>query len=324
MKKFNSDKNSKILKIAAVSFAVGFLCSFFAVFHSDIKTSGKALPDAEDIVPVLGAPEADEVSKPDTFLLTEEYGLDPETVSIADGSRNMLKAPMATPTDYQPDALEKGLEATLSDAEAASKTVYLTFDDGPSPNTDAILDILREEDVKATFFVVTNRHKYDPQMKRIVDEGHTIGVHSYSHDYSEIYSSIDSFKDDVTRAHDDILRVTGVDTRFYRFPGGSSNQVSDIAISDCAEFLGSEGYVYYDWNAISGDSEGESDEDALVTNALKYIKSNDGDTVLLLHDLETHDSTVKGLRSLIREIKALGYDIKPVTDDTEPVQHRVF
>ena len=121
------------------------------------------------------------------------------------------------------------------DAETADgkKRVYLTFDDGPSDNTEEILDILKKYDVKATFFVVGNTSEHGQELlKRIVEEGHSIGIHSYSHKYSAIYDSEESFFEDFNKISDYIYDVTGVRTQICRLPGGSSNTVSKISMAE--------------------------------------------------------------------------------------------
>ena len=121
------------------------------------------------------------------------------------------------------------------DAKTADgkKRVYLTFDDGPSDNTEEILDILKKYDVKATFFVVGNTSEHGQELlKRIVEEGHSIGIHSYSHKYSAIYDSEESFFEDFNKISDYIYDVTGVRTQICRLPGGSSNTVSKISMAE--------------------------------------------------------------------------------------------
>lgn len=125
-------------------------------------------------------------------------------------------------TSYASDDDNKAVQGEV-------QKVYLTFDDGPADNTDAILKVLKKYNVKATFFVVGKTDEYSKKMyQRIVDEGHTLGLHSYSHKYSEIYQNLNSYKNDLTKLSDLIYDVTGVRSRYVRFPGGSSNQVSDV------------------------------------------------------------------------------------------------
>lgn len=211
----------------------------------------------------------------------------------------------------------------IEESEYNGKTVYLTFDDGPGENTQDILDILEEKNVKATFFVCYNAdERYWPMYKRIVEGGHTIALHSYSHVYKTVYESLDSFKEDVTLIHDFVYEQTGVDAKIYRFPGGSSNTVSSVDMQELIGWLNEEGYTYYDWNALSGDAVNTvvaSEE--LNENVLSYVRNNYGDSVVLMHDLGTLDNTVDGLSALIDTLKSEGYRLAPLDDGTTPVQH---
>lgn len=240
-------------------------------------------------------------------------------------STSHLSSSEVTPTDASAtDAAEMQAEAEEDDVEYNGKTVYLTFDDGPSIYTDQILDILKEKNVKATFFLVAKDYTYSEEMNRIVNEGHTIAMHSSSHDYSVIYKNLSSFKRDVKSVHDIIYDVTGVDAWAYRFPGGSSNTVSQVPIDDCVKYLDSQGYVYFDWNALNDDATSVYyTPEELNQIVMTYVNNNPGDSMVLLHDLETHESTVKALPDLIDQLKEEGYRIQPITKDTPTFQHYV-
>ena len=200
--------------------------------------------------------------------------------------------------------------------------VYLTFDDGPSESTDAILDILDDYNVKATFFVVgQDTETYGDTYRRIVNDGHTIGMHSFSHNYSKIYQSEDSFVADYNQIHNLIFETTGVDTKLYRFPGGSSNKVSNTSMSVFINYLNAIGVVYYDWNIASGDATSQAfsaDElvDNVMSDVVKYKTS-----VVLLHDAANKKATVEALPRLIESLNEAGAMILPITDDTTIIQH---
>lgn len=206
--------------------------------------------------------------------------------------------------------------------ETKQKIAYLTFDDGPSENTDRILDVLKEKGVKATFFVVGKTgEQARARYHRIVEEGHTLGLHSYSHKYEEIYASLDSFKEDVLKLKEYLYEVTGEDMWLYRFPGGSSNSVVKMDIHECIDFLKEEGIVYFDWNASSEDAvEVNASCSVLNSNILKDALRYDH-PVILMHDLYECCNTAEGLSSLIDRLLAEGYEIKPITKETKPVQH---
>ena len=200
--------------------------------------------------------------------------------------------------------------------------VYLTFDDGPSDNTDRILDVLDDYNVKATFFVVGKEDEVSKEAyKRIVDDGHTIAMHSYSHNYSSIYSSLDAFREDFYRIYDLIYDTTGVQCDLYRFPGGSSNQVSNTDMTEYISFLNNEGIRYLDWNVASGDATSSAyTSDDLVENVMadvvKYKTS-----VVLLHDANNKDATVEALPKLIEQLQGVGAVILPVSKDSEMIRH---
>ena len=231
-----------------------------------------------------------------------------------------------TDTEEAEEPAEEPEVQTPSDSQKENdKVIYLTFDDGPSENTAEILDILDEEDIKATFFVCdTGAWNYDG-MREIVKRGHTIGMHSLSHDYDTVYADIDSFEKDVEGIHNLILEQTGVDTKYYRFPGGSSNQVSAVSMHDCVSYLNSKGYKYYDWNALNMDaSEVDYTPDELIENVLYFVSINEGDSMVLMHDNPTHKNTIQSLKALITELKAMGYTFKAIDDDAPLIQHYSF
>ena len=178
------------------------------------------------------------------------------------------------------------------------KRVYLTFDDGPSANTDKILDILSEYDVKATFFVV-GKENYVAQYKRIVDEGHTLAMHSYSHVYNEIYSSPEAYKQDLNKLRTYLYELTGVECDIVRFPGGSSNTISKVDMHSLIEYLDSEDMVYFDWNVSSGDaSRTHKSAEQIASNVLNNIDKYNN-AVVLMHDAAEKTSTVEALPIII-------------------------
>ena len=203
------------------------------------------------------------------------------------------------------------------------KYAALTFDDGPSPNTTRILDILDQYGVKATFFTICSPgEENEESLKRIVSSGNTLAIHSVSHEYSQVYASIDSFKEDVLGMQQWLYEQTGVTTWFYRFPGGSSNKVANCDISDCINFLNEQGFVYFDWNVSSGDASAKCvDKDTIVQNVLSEIGSRE-EYVVLMHDAGAKTTTVEALPEIIEYLQANDYMILPITANTKPVQHR--
>ena len=202
------------------------------------------------------------------------------------------------------------------------KKVYLTFDDGPTVGTEEILSILKQYDVKATFFVVGKEDAYSKEMyRKIVEEGHTLGMHSYSHQYSAIYQSVDAFAKDIEKLKELLKKATGEDVRLFRFPGGSSNLVSNIGMQEFVKYLNDEGITYFDWNVSSGDATSKSLEpEALVQNVIQDVGIYKN-SVVLMHDAVDKPNTVEALPLLLEELQGMDLDIVPITEDVKPIQH---
>lgn len=217
--------------------------------------------------------------------------------------------------------LEKIQAALYDDPEKPN--VYLTFDDGPSANTDSILDTLAANNVRATFFCIAQKGEANQKRyQRIVSEGHTLGMHSYTHVYRTVYADLESFEKDVTGISDYLYQITGVRPKYYRFPGGSSNTVSKVPMKECIRYLNQSGLTYFDWNAQNDDATGKSyTADQLVEHALRNVKAAGSNVVLLMHDEQTKTATAESLPKLIKQLKNDGYDILPITDKTPLVQH---
>ncbi len=197
------------------------------------------------------------------------------------------------------------------------KTMYLTFDDGPSKeNTEMILDILKERNIKATFFLVgENVRRYPEIAKRIVQEGHTIGIHCDCHDYETLYASVDSYVEDFEKARRTVYEVTGVRTNLFRFPGGSVNaynkKVGDAIIEEMTEG----GYIYYDWNASVEDAVREPDPQQLVKNGVETTLGRKK-VIMLAHDRVY--STGLCLPELLDKLPE--YAMMPLSEEVEPIQ----
>ena len=214
-------------------------------------------------------------------------------------------------------------DSKVPETEEGIRKVYLTFDDGPSSNTDEILDILAEYDVKAAFFVVgKEEEKYQPLYKRIVEEGHTLAMHSYSHKYNEIYQSKESYVEDLTKLQEFLYDTTGVWCRYCRFPGGSSNTVSRVDMHELIAYLEEQDMSYFDWNVSSGDATSAYiSPEAIIRNSTARLQEFQ-EAIILMHDASDKDSTVKALPGLIERIQAMeDTKIVPITDDTEAIHH---
>lgn len=213
-------------------------------------------------------------------------------------------------------------EAGITEEEDVRK-VYLTFDDGPSANTEEILDILKKYNVKATFFVTgMNVPRYDEYYKRIVDEGHSLGIHTYSHEYNNIYASLESFQKDFNKIRDQVYQCTGEEVRLYRFPGGSGNgYVSEKNREKIMAWLEEEGIRYFDWNVSSGDAEKKNiTAEEIAQNCIEGVESCNT-AIVLLHDANVKKNTVEALPSIIEGINQLDNAVLlPMDENTVAIQ----
>lgn len=199
--------------------------------------------------------------------------------------------------------------------------VYLTFDCNPGQNTEVILDVLARYNLKATFFVVGNETgEQDAIYQRIVKEGHTLGMNSYSNQYSSIYSSVEDFEEDFTKISDFIYNKTGVESKFYRFPGGSSNRISNVNMAEFVRVLNQKGVVYYDWNVSAGDTAVDYTVDDVISNVTEGIMQYKT-SVVLLHDDDDKEVTAEALEPLICKLKKMHADILPIDENTYVVQY---
>ena len=208
--------------------------------------------------------------------------------------------------------------------QSGEKIVYLTFDDGPSKVTPKILNILDKYDVKATFFVTGFDLKSANYIKIAHDKGHTIGLHTYTHDYSQVYSSVKAYYNDLDKIGQLCKEQLGYVPHYIRFPGGSSNTVSRKYTNGIMSFLSKDvlkkGYQYYDWNSANGDAEGgKQSAQQLYNNAIQYIGGTD--LVMLCHDAGDKEATVQSLPKIIEYYKSKGYTFKAIDDTTFVAHH---
>jgi peptidoglycan/xylan/chitin deacetylase (PgdA/CDA1 family) len=207
----------------------------------------------------------------------------------------------------------KDLNASVKDGNQESKVIYLTFDDGPSIITDKVLDILKENDIKATFFIIGNQiNGFENMVKRIHDDGHSIGLHTYTHKFKRIYSSSDIFIKEMLDCRNEINRLTGNSPNIIRFPGGSRNRLND----DYLNKLHSYNLKIYDWNMVTSDGlNPNTSPNQLFIDA---IKGNEeiSSIILLLHCDYMHINTCKALPKIIKYYKEKGYEFKSISQST--------
>lgn len=199
-------------------------------------------------------------------------------------------------------------------------TIYLTIDDGPSQYTSTVLDVLKAHGWKATFFVVTGSGDLPEWkaelMRRIVDEGHTLGLHSATHDFRQIYASVEAYLADFSAASDRIYGATGVRPWAFRFPGGTKNSYNRETYPDIVAEMDRRGFVHYDWNCSAEDASNQATSESIWRNMNANI-SKERRNVLLMHD--TKRLTVELLDDFLTRMEEEGYVFEPLTPDVKPV-----
>lgn len=203
---------------------------------------------------------------------------------------------------------------------AEGTTVYLTFDDGPNYYTKQILDVLDAYGVKATFFVM-NGGNYNHYMKDIVNRGHQIGLHTYSHNYKSLYATEQTYFEDLGKISAVVKEQTGVDTRLIRFPGGTSNTVSKCSMKNLTVSVTDKGYFYYDWNTTNGDAAGASGSKT-ISDQLRFCSQfpkSSKEIVVLMHDKEL---TAKSLPYIIEYYQSCGAKFGVLGPGAGEIHHR--
>lgn len=204
-----------------------------------------------------------------------------------------------------------------------NKTIFLTFDDGPSDRTSEILKILNESDIKATFFVTGNASaKGKALMKQIVDEGHTIAIHTYTHEFKKIYSSVEAFLDDFNKIYNLIYENTGIKPTIFRFPGGSKNNFNKNNYKEIIAEMKRRGFDYFDWNLSVGDAVSRklTPTQKCINNVLNFSKNcNHG--VVLMHDAKPKTTTVEALPHIINGLKEQGFTFDKLSNKIDPAPY---
>ena len=199
-------------------------------------------------------------------------------------------------------------------SSGGAKIVYLTFDDGPSSYTAGLLDVLKKYNVKATFFVTG--FGSDDMILREYQEGHTVALHTNTHNYKQVYASVDSYFNDLYTVQNRVERITGYKSNLIRFPGGSSNAVSPTSMSYLTKEVQNRGFHYFDWNVSSGDAGSTTNTNQVYLNVVNNLKS--GYSIVLQHD--TKGYSVAAVERIIQYGLANGYTFKAL-DETSPGAH---
>lgn len=258
------------------------------------------------------------------FLLVKVHSLEKqiETITKVSDSGAVQAQEKEVKTTKAPKKASTAEPTIKPTDDTTTKKVYLTFDDGPGSQTGKILDILKKNHVKATFFVTGKEDASSKKMyQRIVKEGHTLAMHSYSHIQDVIYDSKEAFEKDLKQINRCLYEATGVHTKFYRFPGGSSTQNTSLPIQNFIDVLKKNHYLYLDWNVISPDiNNANATKEQVVTGVMQGVDAYDT-AVVLMYDVADKPMTVKALPSIIKQIKAKNYELLPVDESMILIQH---
>jgi len=301
-------KRSKIFKIISFASIVVLLAgSYFAYsfFFDNQKPqeiqSEQVEPQSEDVVVEedIKSEEPEEKEEVDT--------VQPKT------------APSKDYTKLYPDLyVEKPSKQIIP-----NKTVFLTFDDGPSERTREILNILKEKNVKATFFVVGNTSEAGKTlMRQIVEEGHTIAPHTYTHEFKKIYSSVESYLDDFYKIFKLIYETTGQKPNIFRFAGGSNTTFNKAIRKDLIAEMLRRGFFYYDWNLSTGDAAKKAltPTENCISNVLSYSAKYNS-AIVLAHDARPKTTTVQALPSIIDGLKKQGFSFDKLSNQINPTTY---
>lgn len=258
------------------------------------------------------------------FLLVKVHSLEKqiETITKVSDSGVVKAQEKEVKTTKAPKKATTAEPTIKPTDDTTTKKVYLTFDDGPGSQSGKILDILKKNHVKATFFVTGKEDTSSKKIyQRIVKEGHTLAMHSYSHIQDVIYDSKEAFEKDLKQINRCLYEATGVHTKFYRFPGGSSTQNTSLPIQNFIDVLKKNHYLYLDWNVISPDiNNANATKEQVVTGVMQGVDAYDT-AVVLMYDVADKPMTVKALPSIIKQIKAKNYELLPVDESMILIQH---
>ena len=293
--------------------AITFTCSTFFLAH---KMMGKIreLSQIKNEFSILQETQADLQKEVKDIKLKEQ-----QAQGDVQKLEQQLKQKLAT-------IKKANSNQTINSQSDSKKYAYLTFDDGPSKNTPKILDFLKANHIKATFFVVGDPNRMEIY-KRIVDEGHTLGVHSNTHIYREIYKSIDNFTKDIDELSHLLEKATGVKPSVLRFPGGSNNSLSkkysgyDI-MAEIIPKVKKEGYAYFDWNVDSGDAQKANQDAKIIANTVLNQARDKDYAIILMHDAAAKATTADALPAIVEGLRKQGFTFEGLTKESQPIHFR--
>ena len=313
--KINPENKSKLFNIAIIAVSFVMLFSVVTGIAFGLRTGTNNVQVEQSSSSTENPTGSSTQTESQTESTTEESSTE-ESTSEKSTERPTEPKPTEPPRDLNKDPIMPPI------VDAKGKTVYLTFDDGPSIYTKEILDTLDKYGVKATFFVVNGKQNH--LMKEIVNRGHQIGLHTYTHRYDILYKSEQAYYDDLNKINEVVKNETGVETKLIRFPGGSSNAISKKyskgLMTKLTASVVENGYYYYDWNCTNGDAEGAK----TVTDQLRYCSKfprSANEIVVLMHD--NKKLTAQSLPYIIEYYKACGMEFGILTPEVTGAHHPV-
>ena len=257
----------------------------------------------------------------------------PATIDNNKNTTNTTET-QAKPTENKTNENKTQTNKVSENKTAESKTTtsngksiaYLTFDDGPSSITNSVLDILKKYNVKATFFVINSGSYNKTTLQREVNEGHTIGLHAYDHNYAIAYKDDNSYLDGIDKLRAKVKADTGFDSHYIRFPGGSSNTISKRyskgIMSRITKTAKQRGYKYYDWNVDDDDAGRARTADDCYNNVVRELIPNRSN-IVLMHDFGTNKKILDALPRIIEYCQKNGYTMLPIDDNTPEIHHGI-
>lgn len=257
----------------------------------------------------------------------------PATIDNNKNTTNTTET-QAKPTENKTNENKTQTNKVSENKTAESKTTtsngksiaYLTFDDGPSSITNSVLDILKKYNVKATFFVINSGSYNKTTLQREVNEGHTIGLHAYDHNYAIAYKDDNSYLDGIDKLRAKVKADTGFDSHYIRFPGGSSNTISKRyskgIMSRITKTAKQREYKYYDWNVDDDDAGRARTADDCYNNVVRELRPNRSN-IVLMHDFGTNKKILEALPRIIEYCQKNGYTMLPIDDNTPEIHHGI-
>lgn len=309
--------------IFAIFIAAGSLCVFSAVRIVSVSAQvNRIKPQTERMRSLQSG--VNEQKRAHEKMSGEINDLQARSKDLQTGTADLEKKTQELYQSRQP--VKKPGYPTPTTTPSGSKTVYLTFDDGPCNLTPQFLDVLKENGVHATFFVIGSAADYPQVIKREYAEGNVVGIHSWTHDYKIIYASTQNFFDDFNRMRNLITSLTGVSPTVCRYPGGTNNTVSlrysDHIMRIVDPQVKAMGIHPFDWNAYAGDADNgaKPSPEKIVQNVMSSAGGNN--VVVLMHDRADNRNDILALPQIINEFRARGYSFGTLSNTTDAVQFR--